>query len=304
MFITFYRVGKFAWQGFWRNIWLSLATVSIMALAGLTVNTLIALNVVADSTMTALEKKIDVSLYLVPEATEAQAVEVKDYLEQLAQVATVRYVSPAQALERFRIRHAKDSAILQSLEELDTNPLAATLIVTARRPESFPEILEIIDHSPHRKLVAEENFADHRRTIAEISAIADRINRAGVAVTVTFIVIAVLIVFNTIRMAIYTQREEIAIMKLVGASNTFITAPFIVASVLYGGLSTAITVALTFPLLDAIQPYLQNFFSGIPLDIVVHFRDNFFVIFGAQLMGIIVLVVLGSGIAIRRYLKV
>ncbi len=304
MLISLYRVVKFAGQGFWRNIWLSLATMSIMALAGVTVNALIAINVVVESAIAALEKKIDISLYLEQSATESQTLEMKDFLEKLAQVSAVTHVTPAEALAQFRLRHAKDPAILQSLEELNANPLGATLIIMAKQPELYPDILDIMNNSPYRKLIADENFSDHRKTIAEIGALADRVNRAGVIVTLSFIFIAVLIVFNAIRMAIYTQREEIAIMKLVGASNSFITAPFVLESVLYGVLATAATAGLTFPLLRAAQPYLNNFFSGMPLDIVSHFRENGGIIFGALAISMVGLNMVGSSIAIRRYLKV
>ena len=231
--VSLYRVMKFAGQGFWRNFWLSIVTVSIIVLASLTVNALVVMNVIADSVVEALQQKIDVSIYFDPEVREDSVLEVREYLRSLAQVVAIRYVSSADALREFRRRHGKDTAILESLETLGENPLGATLVVSARQPDDYNEIIAILNQSPHRDLVEDENFTDHRQTISEINAIADRINRTGIAVTVVFVLIAMLIVFNTIRVAIYTHREEIAIMKLVGASNTFITAPFVIESVLY-----------------------------------------------------------------------
>lgn len=304
LLVPLYRVGKFAWQGFWRNFWLSLATISIIVLASLTINALVTLNVVADSAIAALEKKIDISMYFDPEVDVVKVREVQGYLETLTQVRAIRLVPPDEALREFRRRHANDTAILESLEELGDNPFGATLVVTARQPEDYLAIIEVVKNSPYRDLVAEENFVDHRKTIDEISLIADRINRSGIIVSALFILIAVLIVFTTIRVAIYTHRDEIAIMKLVGASNAFITAPFMLEGVLYALVACGVTAAITFPALNAIQPYLQNFFTGVPLNLVDHFRQNFTYVFGLQIVGITLLNMLGSGVAIRRYLKV
>jgi len=304
LLVLLYRVCRFAWQGFWRNFWLSMVTITIMALAALTVNTLIGLNVVIDSATQCLEKKIDMSVYFDPEVDEPKVIEVKNYLEKLAQVGSVKYVSAAQALQDFRLRHAKDTSILESIEEMAGNPLGATLVVNAHRPDDYPTIVQIIKNSPYRDLVAEENYKDHRQTISEISNVAGRVNRTGVALSVVFILIATLIVFNTIRVAIYTHREEIGIMKLVGASNTFITAPFVIESVFYALCTILLTIVVTFPMLNAVQPYLQNFFTCSPLNLVKYFTDNFTVIVGTQLGGVIALNIIGSSIAIRRYLKV
>ncbi len=302
--LQFYRVVKFAWQGFWRNFWLSLATISIIVLASLTINALVALNVVTDAVIASLERKIDVSIYFDPGVPVAKVGEVQGYLETLAQVNAITLVAPDRALQDFRRRHASDAAVLESLEELGGNPFGATLVVSARQTADYPAIIAVIKNSPYRDLVAEENFKDHRQTIQEINAIADRINRAGIIVSALFILITTLIVFTTIRVAIYTHREEIAIMKLVGASNAFITAPFVLEGVLYALVAGALTAAATFPLLNATQPHLQNFFTGVPLDLGRYFSLNFGTIFGSQVIGISLLNMLGASVAIRRYLKV
>ncbi|MDO8560471.1 MAG: permease-like cell division protein FtsX [bacterium] len=304
MLVTIYRVIKFAWQGFWRNFWLSLVTISIIALASLTVNALLALNVVADSAVTSLEQKIDVSIYFDPDVATPKVKEVQDYLSKLSQVSAITLVTADDAMKEFRQRHARDAAILETLEELGDNPLGATLVVTAQRPSDYPEIIQVLNHSPYRDLVSDENYKDHQRTINEIRLIADRINQAGIAISALFILIATLIVFNTIRVAIYTHRDEIGIMKLVGASNAFITAPFVLEGVLYALCATGLAVAVTFPLLNAVQPYLQDFFTGVPLDLAGYFRENFIAIFGSQLLGMSALNMLGSVFAVRRYLKV
>lgn len=304
LLVTAYRVCKFAGQGFWRNFWLSLATISIIALASLTVNALIALNVVADSAMATLEKKIDVSIYFDADVPAAKVEEVRDYLGKLSQVTGTKVVTADEALRAFRRRHAPDAAILETLEELGDNPLGATLVVTARQPKDYPVIIQILNRSPYRDLVSDENYKDHQRTIDEIRLIADRINQSGIALSALFILIATLIVFNTIRVAIYTHRDEIAIMKLVGASNAFITAPFVVEGVLYALCATALAIAVTFPLLNAVQPYLQNFFTGVPLDLAGYFRQHLMTIFGLQLCGMAALNIVGSTFAVRRYLKV
>ncbi len=297
------QIITFAWQSFWRNIWLSVVTITIITLAFVSVNLLIILNIVTDTSIELVKDKVDVSVYFRPEVTEPQVLEVKTYLSSVAQVKDIKYKSQQEALQEFRQKHQKDTLIVESLEELEQNPLGATLVIQAKDIKDYPEILQILDNSKYSSLILDKNFDDHKVYISKIKQISDNINRIGLFVSLLFILIALLIVFNTIRVAIYTHSQEIAIMKLVGATNWFIRGPFLLESTFYGAIACILAAAIVYPALNFIQPYLNSFFLT-DFNILKHFQENFWQIFSLELLTIIFLNIISSSIAIRRYLKV
>lgn len=302
--VSSYRIFKFAWQSFWRNIWLSIVTITVIVLTFVSINFLVVLKVVTDSIISSVQERINVSIFFKPEIKEAEVLEVKTYLDSLSQVDSITYISADQALSDFRQLHKDDTTILESLEELELNPLGATLNVKTKKLTDYSSVLEVLDNSKYKDWILTKNFDDHKEYINRINQVSSNIQGIGLALTALFIFIAILIVFNTIRIAIYTHREEIAIMKLVGASNNFIRSPFIIEAVFDGIIACLIAIALLFPVLNFIQPYLSSTFIGVDLNITNYFRNNFFAIFGLELLIITLLNILSSGIAIRRYLEV
>ncbi|OGY46452.1 MAG: hypothetical protein A2744_03310 [Candidatus Buchananbacteria bacterium RIFCSPHIGHO2_01_FULL_44_11] len=301
---SIYQIIVFAGQSFWRNFWLSIVTITIIVLALLSINCLIILNVITDTAVNIVKEKVDVSVYFRPAATENQVLEVQTYLSSLTKVKEISYISQQQALQNFRQKHQSDPVIIQSLEELDKNPLGATLIVKAKNIEDYPEILQVLNNSKYNELISDKNFDDNKIYIGKIKKVSDNINWIGLLASSIFIFIAVLIVFNTIRVAIYTHQKEIAIMKLVGAANWFIRSPFLVESIFYGTIAWLIAVGLIYPLLNLLQPFLTNFFLTDSFNIISYFKDNFWSLFGLELLLVVFLNIVSSSVAIRRYLKV
>jgi len=302
--VSFFRIIRFAWQGFWRNFWLSFITISILVLTYLTINFLIILNVIANSSVSAIQDKVDVSLYFENTVEKEKIDEVKEFLQTHPDIKEVRLITADEALKNFRELHQDDEIILESLEELDGNPLGATLIIKGESVESYKKISTIIDNSKYSDIVVDKNFEDSEKFIAVIEDISSKVNRFGIIIASFFVFISLVIVFNTVRVAIYTHKDEITIMKLVGANNTFISTPFFIESMLYALIACGISVLITLPALDFIQPYITSFFKDVSVDVVSFFEIHFKKIFGYQLLGIIVICVLSSSIAIRRYLRV
>ena len=209
-----------------------------------------------------------------------------------------------EALQRLKARHAENPLIAESVAALEANPLGATLSVKARRPDDFPSILTALENPTFAESIAEKNYDDHRLVIERIRSIAAKVERSAAAVSVIFTIIAALIVFNSIRIAIYTHREEIGIMRLVGASNWFIRTPFVIESIFYSLLACGLAVAIIFPILSVIGPSVANFFDGTSFDILGYFWDNAVWIFGLELAGAIFLSVSASALAVGKYLKV
>ena len=298
------RTLLFALQSFWRNIWLSLATVFVVFLAFVSVNFLLAVNYVSDSAINLVKERIDVSVYLKPEVRESKIAEIKTRLESMPQVREVIYRSAQENLDSFKQKHEGDANIQETLKELDSNPMGGTLVIRAKTLTEYPEILKALDDPAYSDLIEEKNFDDNRLVIDRINVIADNIKKVVLAVSLIFIIIAILIVFNTVRIAIFTHQNEIAIMKLVGAGNWFIRSPFIFESILCGVFGCFAAFIFLYPLLSLIQPYISDFFNGADFNIVGYFTDNFLIIFGTELVAIIIINIISSSIAIGKYLNV
>lgn len=301
---TIYRILLFAWQGFWRNFWLSLVTISIIVLTFISINILIIINIITDTSIEIIKEKVDISLYFKPEVSESQALEVETYLASLTQVKDTQYISQEEAMDKFIQRHRQDEDIIDSLKELEENPLGATIRVKAKTIEEYPNLLEEINTSPYIDLIADKDFNDNNVYIARIKNFSDNVKRIALLTSLGFILVASLIVFNTIRVAIYTHREEIGVMKLVGATNWFIRSPFVVEGVFYGIFACILSIIIVYPMLNFLQPYVNNFFLTEEFSLIGYFRENFWQIFGLELLVIILINMISSNIAIRRYLNV
>ncbi len=297
------RVLKFAFQDFFRNFWLSFVTLTILVLALFSINLLIIFNVVAKSAITAIENKINISVYFKTEISEDQVLTVKNYLQSLIQVREVNYIPKEQALEDFKNRHKDNPKILASLDELSENPLGASLIVTAKNTSDYPKILEYLADPQYDNLIESKNFDDHQLVIERISNITQKINTGVIAVALIFAIISLLIIFNAIRMAIYTHREDIMAMKLLGATNWFIQGPFLLEGVIFGLLSVIVTIIIVYPLIGFIQPYIGSLLQT-DFNLINYFNQNFLMIFGLELLGAILINLLSSYWAVSKYVKV
>jgi len=304
MFVALFRVIKFSSQDFWRNFWLSAATILVLVLTLVSINFLITLNLLTETAVAEVQDKIDVSIYFKQGVAESEIGNVKSYLLSLSQVKDVEYVSPEQALAEFQKKHKDSQVIQESLEEVGENPLGATLIVKANNPADYPEILQVFDGPQYDSIIQEKSFEDHEAVIKKIDSISEKAKTTGLGIAGLFAIIAVLIGFNTVRMTIYTHREEIGVMKLVGAANWFVRAPYLASGIFYGIFSVLLSILVTFPLIGFAEPYLAGFFGGSGFNLLGHFSQNFLQIFGWQFVGVVLLNFVTSSLAVGRYLKV
>lgn len=298
------RAFLFAMQSFKRNIWLSLATVFIVFLAFVSINFLILLNGVSQGAVGAVQDRIDVSVYIKPDVSETKVLEMKNSLSSVPEVKSVTYKSPEQNLKEFEARHADDEKIQETLKELGMNPLGGTLAVKARSLEEYPEVLKALDNPAYADLIEDKNYDDHKLAIDRINSISDNVGKVGLGISLLFSIIAILIIFNTVRIAIFTHQNEIAIMKLVGADNWFVRAPFIIESVLAGIIGCILALVLVYPLVSLVQPQLTAFFGGIDFNLTAYFNAHLLMIVVLEIIAIIVVNVISSGIAIGKYLNV
>lgn len=304
MILTLSRIIRFGFQSFFRNFWLSVATVSVLVLTLVSVNSLIIVNMLGNAAMTTVRSKIDVSVHFRPEVEESRVQTVKIALLSMPEVKDVEYISPARALETFSREFEDDLEILAALGEVGANPFGATLAVKAHDLEDYPVILRSLDNDSFKSLIEDKDFDDREKMIARVESIGSRIKVSGIALSLLFGLITLLIVLNTIRMSIYTHREELAIMRLVGASDSFIRGPYYVEAILWSVCAVATVFALLIPGLYVAQPFLQSFFGTELVDLVGFYNVNALKLAGAQFLGIVGLSLVTTKVATARYLRV
>lgn len=265
---------------------------------------LIAINVVVQDTITNLENKVDVSVYFKPETTSEDVAQIKENIEKLSTVSETVLITKSEALDSFKNRYENNPIIKQSLDELAVNPLGDILVIKAKNVSDYKSILAVLSQEELSQYIQESDFSDFDKIISRISDVSEKTNKIGIIVSLIFIGIMILVVFNTIRMAIYTHREEISIMRLVGASSRFIRSPFLLEGVLYALISIVVVVATLFPILNAIQPFIGSFFGEGSLNLSQYFQDNFWLVFGSEFILISILNIISSALALRKYTKI
>lgn len=296
------RIIKAGFLGFWRNGWVSLTALLIMVLALFMIGSLLFSNILLTSALSRIEDQVDISVYFQTDITEEEIVNVKSALSQLAQVKIVTYISRDEALEKFKARHAGNALITQSLDELDENPLEASLNIQARDPDQYEVIAKFLENSAFSTIINKVNYFQNEIVIERLSSILAAARGIGLGITMVLAIIAMLVVLNTIRLTIYTSRDEISVMKLVGASRKYVRGPFLVEGALYGIISAVITMVAFYPLTLWLGPAAAHFFGGVNL--FHYYLSNFFQIFLILLASGVMLGIVSSTIAIRRYLKV
>ena len=297
------RITTTALNDLLRSVWLNIATMSIIVVALFTVTIMMAVDTIGNFALDSLQEKIDITIQFKDNAEENKILEFREDLEELQEVKSVEYISKEQALINFKESHKDNKYINQSLEELGENPLFAVLNVKATSLGQYESIDEYIKgNENYDDIIEKVNFKENEKAINNFSVILKTVKDSIFGLAILFIVMSILVAFNTIRLAMYTHRVEIEIMRLVGASNWYIKMPFVVEGAILGVLGCAITIVLVFPIVIYISPKMTQFLPG--LELYAYFLNNIFS-FTILLLAIgIGLGVISSLIAIRRYLKV
>ena len=299
--ITLKRIIRSGYLNFRRNGWLSTATILVMVMALFVLGWLMMFSVVANTALSSLENKIDISVYFKNNSSESDISAVKNDLTVLPEVANVDFISAEESLESFRERHKENKLISDSLEELGGNPLSASLNIKAKDARNYAAISEFLS-AKNYQAIDKINYFENQKVIERLSAVVNTSRIFGSVLVLFLGFIAVLVAFNTVRLAIYTMREEINIMRLVGATAWFIRGPFLFEGMLYGSIAALVTTFSFFPILWVVSSPLSSAISGI--NIFGYFKSNFFEFFAIMIFTGICLGVLSSFIAIRRYLRV
>lgn len=303
--ITFLRICRYGFSSFRRNAWLSTAATIVMVVTLLILLTTFTARLIFNDTLDKIRQKIDVSVYLADAVTDDQRKEFVTSIKELEIVTSVEYISKEQARDVFKEQNKADFEQLEALGELgDTNPFPASFRIYTSDPNRLDEISALVNSSKYTPLQSEPaSISGERRAAIETIARAAKFSEiAGVVALTIFITLSIMIIFNTIRMAIFNRRDEIEIMKLIGASKNFIRGPFIVEASLYGVFAAVVTIILMYALLLTAGPGLANYDIEVSNALAV-FSTWPAVIFLA-ILGIGMLIgIISAFLAIRRYLR-
>ena len=305
MLISFVRIITFALQNFWRNIWLSIATLSIIILTLISVSGLIFISVLTQEAIASAQQLIDLTITFKTDITADEIHSIDQTIKSSLPIESTTFISKEEALAKFKEFHKDDPSIQESLNALEENPLGNALVITANRIEYYPSIIAYFQQDEMQNKIQEfnKNFEKHELILEKMNLLTKRVQEIALVISGIFIVIAALIVFNTIRIAIYTHSEEISIMKLVGATNAFVRGPFIFESIFYSLAATLITLAILMPLLSLISPYISAFFNN-SFDLATYFRQHALWIGLYEFLGITLLNLIATSFAIGKYLKI
>lgn len=300
------RIIRSGFAGFWRSAFVSLSAIFVFTITLLVIGGALLFNQLLTTTISQLQNKVDINVYMHTTAQEADILELKSSLERLPDVREVTYTTREEALAIFRERNKDNDVIVQSLEELDDNPLGASLSIRAQETSQYESIAEFLEEyraleTPNQPVIDNINYYRNKEAIAKLTNIVDAVERSSFILMVVLVASSVLIAFNTIRLAIYTAREEISVMRLVGASNMFIRGPFIFQGIVYGLLSGVLTLLILYPITVWLGPGTEQFFS---FNIFDYFVTSFGYLFAVLVGTGILLGIISSTLAIARHLRV
>ena len=305
MWVNMKRMFKSGFVSFCRNAFVSLSSVMIMIVTLFLIGTIIFSSALLKSSLQTIRDKVDVNVYFITSAQESDILDFKKNIEALPEVAKVEYVSREKALENFRSRHENDQITLQALDELGDNPLGAVLNVKAKETSQYESIANYLNQQSvargDNSIIDKVNYYQNKEAIDRLTKLINSGERIGLVLAIIFALISILISFNTIRLAIFTSKDEISVMQLVGANHMYIRGPFMVGGILYGATAGIITLILFYPFTYWLNKYTETFFAGT--GIFSYYLSNF-----GQMFLIIMCCGVGIGaissfLAVRRHLS-
>lgn len=299
------RIIKSGFVNFKRSSFVSLSSVLVMTITLSVITLIIFSQAVLNFTLSSVEEKVDVTVFMTVGAPESEVLVLKKSIEELPTVQSVSYISAAEALENFKVKHANDFLTLQALDELDGNPLGATLNIRAIETADYEAIATFLENkgalgSGDRVIIDKVNYSQNKLVIDRLISITEGARRLGIAITIVLMIISLIITFNTIRLVIYISRDEISVMKVVGAENHYIRGPFLVEGMLYGLISSVITMILFYPMTLWAGANMTDFLG---LNLHTYYIANFFQLFVITAVFGMILGIVSSYSAVRTYLK-
>jgi len=281
-----------AWKGFWRNALMSLAATATMVLMLLLLAGFFIIQTGLLAALDFTEQKVEVVADIFDNAQPSQVEELRQRVLLLPEVAAVTFVSRDEALARFRER-LKVQGEEDLSKALDSNPLHASLEVKLVTPEVFGDVVGML-----REERIVEKVKEQQKLVDELLTVTNVLRTAGTVLLVVVGIIALFIIVNTIRLAVFARADEIEIMRLVGASDAFIRWPFVFEGAFVGFLGATLTLAVLAAAAEPINGFMLEFFQVLPIEVGSMTRGLVTLVMGTGVgLGIV-----GSWVSVRTYL--
>lgn len=302
--MTLQRIIKAGFLNFSRNGLITWAAVLVTTITLVVITSLLFLQVVLNLWLSQITDKVDVTIYFTVDAPEDKIMALKDSLMKLPEVADVTYTSAEENLRNFRQRHADDYSEIQALDELGFNPLEAYLGVKAKEISQYASIANFINSddslmSGPNSIVREVNYHKNKDVIDKVNSIISGAQKLGFLTTMVLVVISIIITFNTIRLTIFISKEEIGVMRLVGASKMRVRGPFMIEGAIYGVVATVLTMLIFWPTTMWLGRHMTGFLG---MNLYDYYLSNFIQIFLIVLLSGMILGMVSSFLAVRKYL--
>lgn len=299
------RIIKAGFVNFKRNGLISWAAILIVTITLSVITVIILLQTVLYSSLNQIKDKVDVTIYFNVGAPEDKIMLLKASIEKLPEVEKVFYTSAEDALKLFRERHSNDYPTIQALDEIKDNPLGAYLNVKAKEVSQYESIANFMKSDNalvlgSASIIDKVNYHQNKLVIDRLNAIISGAQKLGFLIALLFIIISIIITFNTIRLTIFIFKEEIGVMRLVGASKMHVRGPFMIQGAIYGIIASVVTLILFWP---ATAWLGRNMTGFLGLNMYDFYLSNFLRVFTIILLVGVLLGIISSFFAIRKYLN-
>lgn len=306
--LSTYRISKLGMQSFWRNRLLSLAAILVMTITLIIISFFAVMNSVISVTTQQLNDKIDLVIFFKDDAPESQILEFKQILASRAETKSIIYIDKQAAEAQYREKYKNDLVRLNSLE-ITGNVLPRSLQIKANPPEALESMVNYVTNSDYASLIRENgiSYFENKNLIDKLLNLTKFIKVTGISISIFFIVVAVLVVFNTIKLTIFTRRDEIEIMRLVGATESFVRWPFVFEGILYGILATILSTALLYTMLQQVlksEDKLGLLAASLVTPFAQFLTENLLTVLGLELLISIIIGAFCALLAIGKDAKV
>lgn len=300
------RIFRSGFLNFTRNSLLSFASIFMMVITLAMISGSLFFHALSGYMIQQVKNRVDINVYFYPSASESQILNLKGTLEKLPEVAKIDYVSRDQALQSFREKHQNDALTLAALAELGTNPLGASLNIRAKDPTQYEQIANYLSSdttldSSQASIIEKVNYYQNAEIIDRMTAVTHSIDTAVRIIMGIFIVLSIIVIYNTIRLAIYASREEIHVMRLVGAQKRYVHGPFMVEGLLTGVFGAIITAILWYPITLIITKKMTTFFQGFSF--LKYYGENFIQIFIIMLAVGIIIGTISAALCVNKFIN-
>jgi len=286
---------------FKRNGWLTIATIITMFLSILVFTGVLIMNYTSNRFIASLKDKIDISIYFKPSIEESEILSVQEQLGKIEGVVKTEYISRDKALEFFKQRYGHNETLLKALNEIGENPLSASVNIKIKNVKDYDKILTYIETAVFKDKLVNINFTENRDLLNKTTNLINGLRIGSLIITAVLTLVAIIVAFNTIRIAIYSMREEINIMKLVGATNWFVRGPFVLAGCFYGIIAAILSSICYIPLILTVGRKIDIFLGNV--SITKYFFSNILILLLAQIAFGIIIGVVSAIFAVAKYLN-